>query len=152
MDPAPENFDKLQKLLALKRHEQPPPGFFARFPAQVRARIEGHQRDAAPSWWHRMVESLDARPMLAGTYGLAVGGLLLLAVNFLIQPEPTPGFATQPQEKKEAVPALTPTNPATLLATTNFPPPSNGTPPSFLVNPGQGTQGTVIPASLTNRP
>jgi len=155
MDPAPENFEKLQKLLALKRHEQPPPGFFARFPSQVRARIEGPHREQPTSWWHRLAESLDARPMLAGAYGLAVGGILLLGVNLLVKPEPAPGFANQPQAGKEAVPPLTLSNAGILLASTNLPPPpSNGSPPGFLVNPGTGddrTQRQMMPASLTNR-
>ncbi|MBI3877411.1 MAG: hypothetical protein HY300_15880 [Verrucomicrobia bacterium] len=156
MDPAPENFDKLQKLLALKRHEQPPHGFFERFPAQVRARIAGPQREPSASWWQRLLETLDARPMLAGAYGLAVGGALLLAVNFLVKPEPAPSFTQQPpQPVKDSIvqPMFAPGQPVVAFGDTNFTP-SNGTPPAFLTTPGEGNRA-VAPASAnfrTNNP
>jgi hypothetical protein len=152
MDPAPENFDALRKLLALKGREQPPPGFFDRFTSQVRARLSGPQRPSPATLWQRIAESLDARPMLAGAYGLAVGGLMLLAVNLLVKPDSTPGFTQQPPPAMEPVPALTPEPPtftpgsqATMLAS------SNAMPPSFLANPGTGTGVFTLPASATNR-
>lgn len=78
MENAPENFDQLKKLLALKRHEQPPPGYFENFSSKVCARIE-----AAPklTWWQQLAQSLDMKPVMVGVYGVGVCGLLLLGVH-----------------------------------------------------------------------
>ncbi len=81
MNPAPEdNFEPLQKLLALKRHETPPPGYFNDFSAKICARIEAAETAQPASWWHRLQGAFDAKPILACAYGLAVGGLTLFAV------------------------------------------------------------------------
>jgi len=82
MNSSPENFDQLRKLLAIKRYEQPPPGYFNHFSDRIIARIEaGDQAIGATSWWHRWVLCLDARPVLACAYGLAISGLLAAAVG-----------------------------------------------------------------------
>jgi hypothetical protein len=41
MNAGPENFERLRRLLVLKRYEQPPQGYFVEFPSRVIARIEG---------------------------------------------------------------------------------------------------------------
>lgn len=77
MSNEPENFDELRKLLALKRHELPPPGFFRDLPGRVFDQIE---RDEAAKigWWARFKEAFELRPALSA--GLAGGlGCLLIA-------------------------------------------------------------------------
>src|ERR1051326_3828523 len=81
MNSAPEEFNQLRKLLALKRHEVPPPGFFERFPDKVVARIEAEGLGGRVSWWRRLFPQLDAKPVLACAYGLVVVGLLAVGVG-----------------------------------------------------------------------
>ena len=81
MDHQPEQFEQLQRLLKLKRHEQPPPGYFNRFSAQVMARIEVELREQ-PSWLERFWLAFETRPALAASYGILVGGLLISGLVF----------------------------------------------------------------------
>lgn len=87
-----ENFDQLRKLLALKRHEQPPPGYFHHFSQEVIARIRAgeHLEPAgfrsrlgwdAP-WLERFWSFLEGRPAFAGAFGLAVCGLLFSGIFY----------------------------------------------------------------------
>lgn len=73
-----ENFDQLRKLLALKRHETPPPGYFNRLPGRILAKIEESEFAARSTWWDWLVERFDARPVLACAYGFTISGLLLM--------------------------------------------------------------------------
>ena len=81
MNPAPEQFDRLRKLLALKRHEQPPPGYFKHFSDKIFARIEAEGLCARISWWQRLFPQWDAKPVLACAYGLVITGLLAIGVG-----------------------------------------------------------------------
>jgi hypothetical protein len=87
-----ENFEQLRRLLALKRHEQPPPGYFNDFSRQVIARIQVGERGEggdlierllweAP-WMRRVWAALEAKPILAGAFGVAVCGLLITGVVY----------------------------------------------------------------------
>ena len=87
-----ENFEQLRRLLALKRHEQPPPGYFNDFSSQVIARIKlGESGDRgfaiehllweAP-WLQRIWAAFEAKPVLAGVFGVAVCGLLITGVIY----------------------------------------------------------------------
>ena len=71
-----DNFDSLQKLLRLKRHEQPPPRYFNDFSSRVIAGIErGENRT---SWWERF--GIDLRPALAAVTGALACGLIIYGV------------------------------------------------------------------------
>jgi hypothetical protein len=88
MSPIPDDFEQLRRLLALKRHEQPPPGYFHGFSRQVIVRIKaGELGDAAEaslwsfsggSFLQRIWATLDARPVLAGAFGVAVCGFFVV--------------------------------------------------------------------------
>ena len=87
-----ENFEQLRRLLKLKRYEQPPPGYFNDFSSQVIARIKLGERgeDSAvierllweAPWLQRIWAAFEAKPVLAGAFGLAVCGLLITGVIY----------------------------------------------------------------------
>jgi hypothetical protein len=87
-----ENFEQLRRLLALKRHEQPPPGYFNNFSQQVIARIKVGERGEGSelierllweaSWLQRIWAAFEAKPILAGLFGVAVCGLLITGVIY----------------------------------------------------------------------
>jgi hypothetical protein len=88
MSPVPDDFEQLRRLLALKRYEQPPPGYFHSFSRQVIVRIKaGEPGDhTEASFWsfgdgsllQRIWATLDARPVLAGAFGVAVCGFFVV--------------------------------------------------------------------------
>ncbi|MBM3833762.1 MAG: hypothetical protein FJ403_10925 [Verrucomicrobia bacterium] len=77
MSSSPENFDNLRRLLACKRYEQPPPGYFNSFSEKVIDRLEAEEFNEYSSWWQWLVDKFDAKPIVACLYGMAVSGLLL---------------------------------------------------------------------------
>jgi len=81
MNPSPEESDRLRELLALKRHELPPPGYFDLFSDKIIARIEAEGLCIRISWWQRLFPELDAKPVLACAYGLVIMGLLVIGVG-----------------------------------------------------------------------
>jgi hypothetical protein len=99
MSPEHENFEQLRRLLALKRHETPPPGYFDRFSMQVSARIragEGaHAGGLAPfGWFQRLWELFERKPVFAGAFGAAVSALIVWgAVTTEVIDTTTPALA-----------------------------------------------------------
>ncbi len=81
MKPGSDDFEDVRKLLAWKRHEQPPPGFFHDFSRHVVDRIESEQDSPAGSGWGRWLQGWDPRPILVGAYSVGVSGLLLLGIG-----------------------------------------------------------------------
>lgn len=80
MNPKPDDFDKVQKLLALKRHEQPPPRFFSEFSEQVIARLDSPVPARPGRWWQRLGLDFDLQPPLVCALGVVVCGLLLVGI------------------------------------------------------------------------
>lgn len=84
MNPDSEKFDSLRRLLALKRHEQPPPGYFNRFSREVISRIKagetGGEISMETSWIQRLLGMFEVKPVFAGAFGMAVCALLISGV------------------------------------------------------------------------
>jgi hypothetical protein len=98
MSSSPDDFKDLQRLLALKRHEQPPPGYFYYLTEKVMVRIEQESESLAEhsTWWEWLVARFDARPWLATAYACAISSLLLMGfrVSQIMEAENAEGFAT----------------------------------------------------------
>jgi hypothetical protein len=142
MSPIPDDFEQLRRLLALKRHEQPPPGYFHGFSRQVIVRIKageiGEAEEASVwsfsggSFLQRIWATLDARPVLAGAFGVAVCGFFvvgaLLSDNTAIaknSPVPSP-----PLQLGQAIPVWQEPNAdaevtSSLVGMPNYQPPAN---------------------------
>ena len=92
MNPDPENFEALRRLLALKRHEQPPPGYFNGFSSSVIARIKAGERGEPDTvlqrlfgeqgWWQSLCASLQSRPGYAGAFGAIACTLLISGIVY----------------------------------------------------------------------
>jgi hypothetical protein len=101
-----ENFEQLRRLIALKRHEQPPPGYYHHFSREVIVRIKaGDLGDrAGASWWswegswmQRVWTAVETRPAVAGAFGVAVCGFF--AVGALLSDNASTGFG---QDQRDA--------------------------------------------------
>ena len=78
-----QDFEDLQRLLALKRHEQPPPGYFERFPNRVLTRIEQAEAVVDLPWWRSLWSDFRAKPVLASAYCLLAAGVSLFALSMV---------------------------------------------------------------------
>ncbi len=89
MGSPPEEFAELRRLLALKRAERPPPGYYNTFAGKVIARIEAEGLAAPKPWWVRWFSPAAWSPGLTGANTAIVAGVALLggsAVYFKSRP------------------------------------------------------------------
>ncbi len=90
MNAEPENFDRLRRLLKLKRHEAPPPRYFNDFSGQVISHIRagtpggrfGSFEDVISQspWAQRLWRMIEQRPAVSGLLTAAVCGLMVVGV------------------------------------------------------------------------
>jgi len=85
--PDPQDFSDIRRLLALKRHEQPPPGYFSHFSREVILRIRAGERASdhfyeswlVTAWLQRFWSAMENRPALAGAFGACLCAAMLWA-------------------------------------------------------------------------
>jgi hypothetical protein len=86
MNPDSENFNELRRLLVLKRHEQPPPGYFNNFSRQVIARIEAGEQSREGrghvSWLQWLRGALEAKPAFAGAFGAMICAVVISGIMY----------------------------------------------------------------------
>lgn len=85
-----ENFDDVKRLLKLKQHEIPPPGYFNNFSGDVIMRIRAGEAGEAESFLARLNEQVpwaanllsifETRPGVIGGFAVSLCALLMVAV------------------------------------------------------------------------
>ena len=91
------NFEMLRRLLALKRHEIPPPGYFNRFSGEVIARIRASEAgEPASPWPFRLLQIFEFKPAFAGVFASALCLLLVFGIVFAERPDSTSQPLLQP--------------------------------------------------------
>jgi len=150
MNPDPQEFETLRKLMALKRHEQPPPEYLSGLSNTIISRIE--RGDCRLTMWERISTNVSARPGLAYALGLSICGTMGLSAVYvarhdMAQPGVSVAVAKLPMSESAFVSQLKPPGPtlhvANWLGNTN---PNAGTQPEIsLFN----TTQTVMPVSYS---
>ncbi len=97
-----DNFEPLRRLLALKRHEVPPPGYFNNFSSHVLQQIRaGHNKQSAGvmedlaaqlPWLSKWLQLFGQKPVFASGFAGALCMLLLFGIVSTERPD----LASQP--------------------------------------------------------
>lgn len=133
-----ENFDQLKKLLELKRHEMPPPGYFNKLPGEVVSRIRAERASqsadamtklkAEAPWLVKLWQVLESKPIFAVSFGTAICALMLAGIFFAEKPptqSPLAGTRNGPMTPVVAgAPTAAGSEQPLLLASTNQNPPN----------------------------
>lgn len=100
MKPEDSTQDELQRVLALKRHEQPPETFFKGLSEKVMDRLQNPEPPPEPTLMQRLGLDQDSKPVLICLLGLVVCGLLafgLISSRGMKAPPPTTPDPLGPQ-------------------------------------------------------
>jgi len=88
MNEKEQNFDELKKLLQLKQHEVPPPGYFNNFSGEVISRIRAGESSHAEKlaadipWLANFLRFFETKPGVVGGFATGLCLLLVLTVVF----------------------------------------------------------------------
>ncbi len=88
------HFDTLQRLLTIKRHEIPPPGYFNSFSNHIIAQIKAGESTArktatveTTTWFSKFLQLFEFKPAFAGAFASALCLLLFFGIFYADQPE-----------------------------------------------------------------
>src|SRR5271167_3202673 len=100
------NFESLRRLLAQKRHETPPPGYFNNFSGQITARIRAGEARTSPaansseaSWLLKLLQACEFKPAFAGAFASALSLLLVFGIIYAERPDSGPQPILQTSEQ-----------------------------------------------------
>lgn len=96
------NFESLRQLLAHKRQELPPPGYYNSFSGQIIARIRAGEANMPQTdeerffsqapWVLRLLRAFELKPAFAGAFASGLSVLLVLGIIYAERPD----SSTQP--------------------------------------------------------
>ncbi|MDB6055760.1 MAG: hypothetical protein JWN25_3283 [Verrucomicrobiales bacterium] len=78
-----QQFTSLKAIMALKKHEQPPPGFFNRLPGNIISQIQ--KENSARKTWVEKLQDFLVRPAIALSFGMAAFGGVIAGVLYGFQ-------------------------------------------------------------------
>jgi len=114
-----EEFDQLQKLLKLKRYEQPPPRYFNEFSSQVISRLHAESAAGASKslaeagWFKRFFYFLERSPVAAGSFAASICALL---VGSIVYSEYADGAGGESVANPDGTQVLSPTRMASFAS------------------------------------
>jgi len=112
------NFESLRRLLVLKRHETPPPGYFNYFSRQVLQRIRAGDTGKSANWLNelfgqalwpgKLLQAFDVKPVFASAFAGALCLLLFLGIVYTERPDFTSQPLLQPAPTAASFAAMSP--------------------------------------------
>lgn len=99
MNEPDSNFESLRQLLALKKHEVPPPGYYHNFSSEVVSRIRGGEGARSETvleglfsqapWLLKLIRAFESKPAFTGVFASAL--CLLIVAGIVYTDNPTAG-------------------------------------------------------------
>jgi len=139
------NFESLRHLLALKRHEIPPPGYFENFSTEVAARIrvgearrQGSVAERLPEelpWLFRVLSLFEAKPAFAGVFAFSLCLLLVGGIVYAERPDAAPQSLLQTDQPGSPLAAAMSASPGSMAAEQPNLGPLSSTNPVFNAQP-----------------
>jgi len=115
------DFEALRRLLALKRHEIPPPGYFEDFSSRVIGRIRAGEAARELPWLLRLLQAFESKPAYPVALASVLCTLLLIGI---VSVEQSPELVSNPFAQNSADFSFVPhaQNPPLAVLTSNSPP------------------------------